>query len=259
MSKAIVAIRYTSINDKTAAQALAEKLNLPVIENLHKSEGFDYILDFTPQGLQLTCCKKSYKPIFINFTDPSLHYRLSRASKHSELLAKAIGIKKSSSLRVLDTTAGLGQDSILMAALGCKVHLLERSAIIAALLQDALERARLADISYAKAMTLSVTDAIQFMQTQKQLSFDVVYLDPMYPDLKQTAAVKKEMQILRDIVGTDQDVETLFSSALSYAQQRVVVKRPRLAPFLLNKTPDICFKGASSRFDVYLIQRKIIC
>lgn len=259
MPKAIIAIRYTEVNDKIAAQALAEKLNLPIIENLKKPREFDYILEFTSHGLQLISCQKRYKPIFIDFTDPSLHYRLARASKHSELLAKAIGIKKSSPLHILDATAGLGQDSILMAALGCEVHLLERSTIIAALLQNALERAKLAGISYAKTMTLSVVDAIQFMQTQTQLSFDVVYLDPMYPDLKQSAAVKKEMQILRDIVGADQDVEILFRCALSYARQRVVVKRPRLAPFLLNQTPDICFKGASSRFDVYLSQRKILC
>ena len=43
--------------------------------------------------------------------------------------------------RVIDATAGLGEDSFLLAAAGYEVELYERDPIIAALLADSLERA----------------------------------------------------------------------------------------------------------------------
>lgn len=251
-----IAVTYSDVNHEQAARNLALELDLSFIEKNTNNSEFDYLLNYSEKGLELIACKKRYKPLFIDFADPALQYRLTRAGKNSELLAKALGIKKSQPSKILDATAGLGQDSILMAALGCTVHLLERSPIIAALLADALERAKVANTNYASTMTFVVKNAIEFMQTQEHQYFDIVYLDPMYPDLRRSAAVKKEMQILRDIVGEDLDVGNLFEAALNFAQQRVVIKRPRLAPFLLDREPDICFKGVSSRFDVYLIKRK---
>ena len=76
----------------------------------------------------------------------------------------------------------------------------------------------------------------------------------MYPDTTKGPRNKKEMRILRDIVGKDDDTDKLFTTALQVARNRVVLKRPKHAP-VLDKFPlpshQIVMK--SGRFDVYLV------
>lgn len=83
---------------------------------------------------------------------------------HQELLVKAAKIKgvHPQDLLVVDATAGLGEDSFLLAAAGFNVLMFERDPIIAALLEDALSRAtrdeRLAAI--VARMTLRKEDSV---------------------------------------------------------------------------------------------------
>ena len=84
---------------------------------------------------------------------------------------------------------------------------------------------------------------------------DVVYLDPMYPERRKTAAVKKEMAYFHDLVGAAQDEAELLDTALNTAKKRIVVKRPRLGEFLDGRKPAYQYTGKSTRFDVYLPTR----
>jgi len=80
----------------------------------------------------------------------------------------------------------------------------------------------------------------------------------MFPERKKSAAVKKEMRILHDLLEEElpakdlHNNEKLVTSALATARERVIVKRPLHAPALNNLTPDLIYKGKSCRFDVYL-------
>ncbi len=70
--------------------------------------------------------------------------RLREANLRQELLVKAARMKSLQDDRkpvILDATAGLGEDSMLLAAAGHQVELYERDPVIAALLADALRRA----------------------------------------------------------------------------------------------------------------------
>ena len=59
------------------------------------------------------------------------------------------------------------------------------------------------------------------------------------------------MRLLRHVVGSDEDAPKLLALALKKARHRVVVKRPRLAPFLKGPEPSLTIKGKSSRYDIY--------
>jgi 16S rRNA (guanine1516-N2)-methyltransferase len=83
-------------------------------------------------------------------------------------------------------------------------------------------------------------------------AFDVIYLDPMFPERRKSALVKKEMRIFQDILGTDEDAATLLEQARAHCRSRVVVKRPSKAPVLGDSKPSYCVSGKSTRFDVYL-------
>ncbi|HYF97588.1 MAG TPA: class I SAM-dependent methyltransferase, partial [Coxiellaceae bacterium] len=154
-------------------------------------------------------------------------------------------------LHVWDLTAGLARDAYVLAHLGCSVTLLERSPIIAALLRDGLIRAELAGNATVKKLHLIEQDASQFLQTTTEKP-EVIYLDPMFTDLDNSALVKKEMRILRKLVGDDLDAGSLLEQALSFNCKRVVVKRARLAPTLTEIKPSYQLMGKSTRFDVYM-------
>jgi 16S rRNA (guanine1516-N2)-methyltransferase len=145
---------------------------------------------------------------------------------------------------VLDATAGLGRDAFTLYTLGCDVICIERSPVVAALFQDGLQRAGI-------ELPLVVCDACEYMAALHEKERpDVVYLDPMFPERRKSAAVKKEMQYMQALLGAD-DADALFESAIKCARKRVVIKRPAHARQVGGK-PNHSLGGKTVRFDVYL-------
>ena len=189
--------------------------------------------------------------VWVDFTAGAAQHR--RLHGGGELLAKAVGRSKQPA--VWDTTGGLGRDSFVLAGLGLNVHIFERHPTVYCLLADGLARALLHPdtAETASRLTLHHADAAEYMP---QLTAEigrpqVVYLDPMYPERRKSAAVKKEMVFFHELVGTAQNDAALLDAALATATARVVVKRPRLGNFLCGRQPDYPYTGKSTRFDVY--------
>jgi 16S rRNA (guanine1516-N2)-methyltransferase len=205
------------------------------------------------QGISLLATWSDFSPLSVDFESEVWSRRLRELSIKNELLAKALGIKKQEPITILDANAGLGQDAFIMAALGCKVWCTERSPVIHCLLSDGFARARNnpALKSIVDAIELRCIDAKNLIENPP-LSFDVIYLDPMFPEKKGNALVKKEMQIFQKLLGADEDADVLVQAALDVGCKRVVLKRPAQADFALGKKPDLQFEGSSTRFDVYL-------
>jgi len=191
-------------------------------------------------------------PVTIDFLASKLLYRCKQASLKKELLARAIGIHPKEKPTIVDATAGLGRDSFILAYLGYHITLVERSPILHAALLNAMQLAaknpEIAPI--IQRMQLIHANAITWLPTQK--APDIIYLDPMFPERKKSASVKKEIASLQKLLGTDTDSDQLLNVALTCARRRVVVKRPRLAESLSNQEPSFTLTGKSSRFDVYL-------
>jgi len=98
-------------------------------------------------------------------------------------------------------------------------------------------------------MTLDCDEGTAFLARQRDLQ--VVYLDPMFPAKRKQAASGKEMQALQAILGEQVDADVLFEAALATDAARIVVKRPRHAPHLGGRAPNLTFEGRRCRFDVY--------
>ena len=181
--------------------------------------------------------------------------RLRRGVGLEERLAKAVGLRQYPGARVLDATAGLGRDSVIAALLGCTVMACERSPVVAWLLRDGLERAA-AEPALAAAVariTLHAADAREVMAGLSEAERpDVVIVDPMFPERRKAALVKKEMQLLHRLLGADEEPEALLAAALRCAKRRVVVKRPGDAPPLEGPRPDLVIPGKTARYDIYL-------
>ncbi len=197
--------------------------------------------------------KNAPSPIYVDFLEGALAHRKKYGGGKNQLIAKAVGIKPKSILSVLDLTAGLGRDAFVLATLGCHVVMCERSPMIYALLQDGMLRAQKEAWFRDLHLQLIECDGLAYLSQLTPDHFpDVIYIDPMFPEKTKSALVKKEMRMLRDVVGDDTDAEKLLNAALFVAKKRVVVKRAKLAPTLTEKKPSVVYEGKSSRFDVYL-------
>lgn len=253
MTSTLIAVTSTHPELQQKALQLAVSLQLEWVADIH-NKNFSYLLVITPDyiGVQKTS-DKQFKPFYIDFTSGKLLYRSQQAGLRKELIARAMGMKPGEHPRIIDATAGLGRDSFILATLGFKVIMLERSPVLFTLLRDAIERAskytQTADIM--QRLTLIHADALSWLP-QITPHPDIIYLDPMFPGREKSASVKKEMVILQDLLGKDTDCDTLLEVALTCAAKRVVVKRPRLAKSLLNSAPSFSMEGKSSRFDVYI-------
>lgn len=245
-------IAVTAVQDSLVSQAksLAAELNLPFTE---ETKDFSYVLKLCPKHLGLVKIGVKLKPLIVDFLSGKLAYRREHASLRNEALARALGLNHQESPIILDATGGLGRDSFILASLGFKIYILERSPILFALLRDGIMRAlgnkHVAPI--VERLLLFNVDAKEWLRDPPVVP-DLVYMDPMFPHRQKTALVKKEMQFLQDVIGEDEDALELFNAAFSCAKKRVVVKRPRLATSLIEKAPNFSLQGASSRFDVYL-------
>ncbi len=238
------------------AMRLSRKLSIPLVPD--ETGEYEFLLLYSASGLSLKHTgKNDLGPIMVNFTSPTMTYRIRHGGGRGQALARAVGLKKGWQPTVIDATAGLGRDGFILSCLGCHVHMLERSPILAALLEDALQRAEQSEHTaeiIKNRLQFTHTDSINFLQKLQQENYpDVIYLDPMYPERTKSSLVKKEMRILRELAGDDDDAEELLTIGLGCVRNRIVVKRPRLAPTLSGMTPSHQITGKTSRFDVYLI------
>ena len=244
------------------AEQLAAQLNLPMVLPGMECQ---LLLRYGDAGLELV---KQDDPnlsgaVRVDFvTGRSAFRRQQQKQQKQEMLVRAVGFKPDNVPDVLDATGGLGRDSFILAAAGCRVQVFEQHPVIAALLADGLQHAlahsETSDI--ARRIRLINGDSVTALQNMQQIGqkVDVVYLDPMFPGRRKSALVKKELQMLQMLATEDQSGEQLMKAAFGAATKRVVVKRPVKAPCLGDRSPSHSLTGKTIRFDVYIIPDKYL-
>jgi len=189
----------------------------------------------------------------VDFLSGAVAHRFKYGGGRGQALPKAIGMKTNKNPRVVDATAGLGRDAFLLASLGAKITLIERSKQMFELLSDGLGRASEAGGEIGEIisrMTLLHGDAKELLP---KLSPEIILVDPMHPERKDSALVKIELRQIREIVGIDDDASELMQIALKTACKRVVLKWPQKAsPMSGIKAPSHQILGKSTRYDVFI-------
>lgn len=239
------------------AQQLAKQYSFLLTQELPACEQFFLCLDDT--GLSLKQGNAPRTSVQVDFIGGSNAHRRKFGGGMGQDIAKAVGISSAYKPSVFDATAGLGRDAFVLASLGCKITAFERNPVVAALLEDGLQRA-LTDAETA-AITSQIT--LHYGSSLEQLTLvaqqqqpDIIYLDPMFAhDHKQKAQVKKDMVAFHSLVGQDQDADELLAMALAHARCRVVVKRARKAQPLAGQAPSYALTGKANRFDVYALAK----
>ncbi|MDO4621984.1 MAG: class I SAM-dependent methyltransferase [Eubacteriales bacterium] len=182
--------------------------------------------------------------------------RLKQNNLQREMLVKAARIKSlSRPLRIVDATAGLGEDAILLAASGHQVCMFEYDPVIAALLKDALRRAALHPQLSEIAARMRVlegdsTKALpQMAALPEEERPDVVLLDPMFPERKKSGLIKKKFQLLQQLESPCSAEEELLQAAIAAEPLKIVIKRPAKGPYLAGRKPDYSLDGKAIRYD----------
>ena len=190
----------------------------------------------------------------VDFVSGAVAHRLRFGGGRGQALAKAMGLRAGKTPMIIDATAGLGRDSFLLASLGAKVIMIERSKKIHGLLAQGMKRAFKEGGEFREIidrMTLLRGDAKDLLGG---LTAEAILIDPMHPPRNKSALVKRELRQVREIVGTDDDAADLIRVALKHAGNRVVLKWPAKAdPILGIQACSHQIIGKSTRYDVFML------
>jgi len=203
-------------------------------------------LDRDENGLFLGCGDQKIRGDFSKMVR-----RIKQANLERELLIKASRIKgHNDGLTAVDATAGLGEDSLLLAAAGFCVTLYEKDPVIAALLEDAMNRAKnIPELSQTVSrMTLIKEDSISAMRSL-DIHPDVILLDPMFPERQKSALVGKKFQLIHLLEKPCEDETELLNAAVMAHPRKIIIKRPLKGTWLGGRKPDYSINGKAIRYD----------
>ena len=183
-------------------------------------------------------------------TKDKVHFQIDFSQNQTlfknQAFVQAIGFKKQS-LSILDITAGWAKDSFLMYQLGCQVTAIEANPFVFYMVQESLEKEKVPTNSFQ----IKLGNSLNYLKSLKKLQDypDVIFMDPMFEGRKKSKS-KKNLRILKEIVGETTDKQKLFEESLLKAKKRVVVKRHKLDK-ALDKNILCSFKGHSVFYDVF--------
>lgn len=207
-------------------------------------------LEKTENGLVLTDGQLSLMADFSALKNRILPHKLG-----GEMLIKAA--KQDGGLAI-DATAGLGEDSFLLAAAGFKVLMIEKNPVIAELLRDALERGLKDEDLFpiVSRMSLMEGDSKEILKDRGTAPLpgrpSLIYLDPMFPGRTKSGLIKKKFQLLQQLELPEENPEELFFSARSANPAKIIVKRPaKEAPITNSIKPTYTIPGNVIRYDCY--------
>jgi len=229
------------------ARAAAEVIGSKVFEGAELASPY-LVVGETDAWLQM-----AGNQVRIAFDSATMLHR--RRGGQNELLGRAVGVKASRQPSVWDATGGLGRDAFVLADLGCRITLCERVPALAWLLQDAVSAARVSGHDQVRAAAERMTVRHQDSRNLPVPACDVIYLDPMFPERKKSAAIKKEAAMLQRLSHPQDDAEALWEWAWQQPVARIVVKRPLRAPVLGRQRPSHALTGKAVRFDVFVRPR----
>lgn len=245
---------------KERAGLLAERMNISVVGAAGKvpeagmdgeAPGYDVSklhLELSDEGLALKQGNLSMRGDFAELVP-----RIKKGRLDGEMQVKAARLKNYSKQGLpvlLDATAGMGEDSFILAAAGFRVILYEYDVLIASLLEDALLRAmdNPETAAIVSRMELRIGDSIAAMNGMDGEA-DVILLDPMFPARTKSAMVKKKFQLLQQLERPCANEEDLMQAAINANPGKIVIKRPVKGPWLAGMKPDYSMEGKAIRYD----------
>lgn len=227
---------------KDMAESFSRRTGSPIV---NKPGNYLTVL-FDSRGVSLSGFGLSYQGDFENM----LH-RVTNGRLQHEMLAKAVKTDQEN-LKAIDATAGMGEDSLLLAACGYQVTLYEQNPVIAILLKDALRRAKKNTVLKDIVSRMQLVEGDSIEPLNKRLDpVDVIYLDPMFPGRQKSGLINKKLQLIQKLEPPCSEETALFDAAMAAQPSKIIVKRPLKSPYLDERVPSYSLKGKAIRYDCY--------
>lgn len=230
--------------DKALAESFANKTGAIFSDK----EGSGLSVLFDSKGVSLTGYGLTYQGDFNNMVRRVTDGRLLH-----EMIAKAVKTDKKG-LTAVDATAGMGEDSLLIAACGYDVTLHEQNPVVALLLKDAVRRAKKIPELKGIASRMHVVEGNSIELLSNRLDpVDVIYLDPMFPERQKSSLINKKLQLIQKMEAPCSEEDELFDAAIKAGPSKIIVKRPLKAPYLAGRKPNYSLEGKAIRYDCYAL------
>lgn len=233
------------VSIKLDESALAHESKIELLLKMWQiqvSESSEYLLGYDSSYW----IKDSHgRKLQIDFDENKSDYHRSHRGS-GEPLARALGFKDGIR-KVVDLSAGLAIDSVLLAQIGFEVISVERNPLVSFLLVQSQFQSKREDL---KKITFVFADSETFLKKYDFQEPVSAYFDPMYPEKKKSALPRQEMVIFREMVGGDTDSEKILQQSLDRPFHKIVVKRPIKGEPVLQK-PNYQLESKLVRYDVY--------
>ena len=227
------------------AESFSRKTGAPIVDK----PGEYLTIHFDSKGVSLSGFGLTYQG---DFAETMMH-RVTNGRLQHEMLVKAASSEKEGR-KAIDATAGMGEDAFLLAAQGYEVTLYEQNPVVAALLKDAIRRAKKNQILKDIAGRMKVVEADSVESMSKLLDpVDVIYLDPMFPARQKSSLINKKLQLIQKLEPPCSEETDLFDAALKVGPSRIIVKRPLKSEYLAGREPSYTLKGKAIRYDCYVL------
>ena len=227
------------------AESFARKTGAPIVDK----PGEYLTIHFDSKGVSLSGFGLTYQG---DFAETMMH-RVTNGRLQHEMLVKAASSEKEGR-KAIDATAGMGEDAFLLAAQGYEVTLYEQNPVVAALLKDAIRRAKKNQILKDIAGRMKVVEADSVESMSKLLDpVDVIYLDPMFPARQKSSLINKKLQLIQKLEPPCSEETDLFDAALKVCPTRIIFKRPLKSECLAGREPSYTLKGKAIRYDCYVL------
>lgn len=229
MNTIVTTAGRTNEEYRLKAKEIANALNKPFINRQKKSvtaiqkEQLANVLVVSKERLELYIYG-STSPFF--FHPNSASFRIKRLlNGGQDPFLEAVSLNSGDLF--LDTTAGLCSDSIIASYTVGEtgiVHACEKEQMIAYVVDNGLRNYETNNeelLNSMRRIELIHLDAVNYMKTLPNNSYDVVYMDPMFEDIIEEAS---NFQVLREAGSKDTLSEEWVSEAKRVARKRVVLK-----------------------------------
>ena len=225
------------------AESFAERIGVPLVDK----PGEQLSILFDEKGVSLLGYGMRYQGDFSQMLRRVTNGRL----QHEMLVRASRSAEKG--LRAIDATAGMGEDSFLLAAYGYEVTMYEQNPVIALLLKDAIHRAGknvlLQDI--VNRMQLIEGNSMEHLSGQEG-GVSLIYLDPMFPERQKSGLIHKKLQLIQKLEAPCSEETALFDAAIRVKPAKIIVKRPLKGDYLAGRVPNHTLKGKAIRYDCYV-------
>jgi 16S rRNA (guanine1516-N2)-methyltransferase len=214
---------------------------------------FENSLFWDGQILKFSPSEGKGSPILFDFPSKLSYHASRQYNLKKEILAKAIGITQQNKVRVIDGSVGTGKDTMLLLSFGAEIRGIERNPIVYLLLKDAFHQTlKGRDAKFLTEMfTIELNESHKIDLTDHDEQ-SVFYFDPMFKKMRNKSKSKKEMEIFKYMVGSDDDYREVLEWSMKQKFSRVVLKRSIHEEKYMK--PTASYEGNTVRYDMYSIK-----